>query len=450
MTSITGELLNAVYTTSAEGEQVLKRLTRSGGFTADNIVSRLAIARSLREPVKQWDESFEADSDGKQIKGFTLLGRHEIAVSLLAMMSQIHGPLTSPGDLRRLVRLHWERGLRLIDHDLKDGDFENLLIAYAQQATLTETSSQSKAARSPKSVFNGRVIGQISLKQAISRLLDEAIQSDPVRLAQVVVLMGPSGWGRRFIAQSMAEAIQLPFAAIDQSLFADPDSLLLELQGQLAAQGYVATQLTAHKLEIPSAIIYVATELPFNASLKDRVVALRPRATFTAVGDRRIRLAGGAVVVGSDCVWNGRWIENVPLASYTRDEVAEILRTSIGGWPLEIRRYLALAGRLSPALAMQRATQFREIIKQKSPSGRPSESMLLEAMGDWGIDRLGLVPSDYETLGSLHRGEQPDVAFEDRSLLERLGLIQQKSGSVRLTGRGREAYSLWETTHDET
>jgi hypothetical protein len=130
----------------------------------------------------------------------------------------------------------------------------------------------------------------------------------------------------------------------------------------------------------------------------------------------------------------------LPLSPYTRADIAEILRRETGSWPLEIRRLLAVAGRLNPALALKRAEEYFGIAKRLGAGHGPSESHLLGVMRDhWGVDGLGLLPADYECLGNPGPSTSTRTATGTTDFLERLGLVRRSANELVVTERGRAA-----------
>ena len=117
-----GQLLEEInvtmFTSSKEGKDLVTELTRNAGFSSENIISRLAISRSLQES-KDLREDYVSDPRGKQIRGKTLLGKKETALTLLTMILVNSSVLLENEEVKQHVRLHWERGLRLINNDLK-------------------------------------------------------------------------------------------------------------------------------------------------------------------------------------------------------------------------------------------------------------------------------------------------------------------------------------------
>ena len=144
----------------------------------------------------------------------------------------------------------------------------------------------------------------------------------------------------------------------------------------------------------------------------------------------------------------------IRLAAYTRDEIAEIIGRSYRGWGLEVRRLLAMAGRVTPRIAKERARSLDLILTQDHGGGRPTEQLVTEIMrDDWGLDRLGLTRTDHTYLSLLGAGKGPvgvanlasQMAVEPAQLeqeiepfLVYLGLVERTAKGRLLTPEGRQ------------
>jgi DNA sulfur modification protein DndE len=430
-----GPLLTSVYVSSKEGEVLLKRLTRAGGFTADNVISRLAIARSLAERGSAVDPSVYGEPTGKQIRGSTLLGRREVASALVAMVVEREGGARREEDVKRLIRFHWERGLRLMVADLADGDLTSVLVSYAQQAVLAESSPRTRRSRAAATSVDGAVVGQVRLRGELRPLLAEAEATEPPHLPRPMLLLGPPGQGKRHIARAIAATLQLP---LTEALAANAGraTLIRTIDEQLASQGY-GVENDGQAVIVPPSITYVAgaDELP------EEDLAYVIRALCTSRQEKVI-LRGGGLILGTSNRIASRKCERFELDPYTRDEVAEILRREIGSFPLEVRRYLALAGRLNPGQALERASEFLKWARDAKRT--PSEGLVLELMEKrWQLDRLGLTEEDYSLLASLttEPGSTPPATL---AFLERLQLIRKRGSAWRRTPRGEQALTARE------
>lgn len=435
-------LLNAVYVSSREGETILRRLTRSGGFSAENVISRLAISRSLLEVAPSGDPGVFGEPNGKQIKGFTLLGKRETATALLMMMIEKEGRAQQEDDLKRLVRFHWERGLRLIDQEAGGRELSTLLVSYSREAVLADAAAGPKSARNPSTALTAAVVGQAAARRELGRLLAAAVRAEVPTLSRAIIIIAPQGAGRRAFARAVATSLQLPLAELKCD-DVRTGMLLMRLDEQLAAQGYGIGVENSTSV-IPPSIIYLSDAEGLTSEDLDVLLALRPLKNRKRAG-AVARLSGGGVILGSRADISPKDADVIKLTAYTRDEVAEIIKRELGAWAPEIRKYVALAGRLNPALAVARGREFLDWVRESKKS--PSEGLLLELMQSrWGIDRLGLTPSDYGALGELDSGVTVALAKPDADFLERLGFIRERNLVWELAPRGQQALRIMQET----
>lgn len=441
----TTTVLNATFGSTTAGEAILKRLTRLAGFSADNVIARLAIARSLKEASDSWNPELEEDSSGKQIRGMTLLGRHDIASALLAMIVEANGGVDSLDDLRRLVRLHWERGLRLLDAELESRDFDALLLEYLSDSGLAEDGQDGPGqwAGNPERVLAQYVVGQAAIVGALARLLEAEVSDAGIPIVkQPVVLVGPRGSGRRTIAAAIAAQSHIPFVDLAASEIAGPSRLLELVQDALTEQGYLVQPVGDSRVDVPPYVLHVESGELLTSEQIEWVRALKPDAKWHDTGGVRVRIPGGAIILGSTSPLKIRGAVNLDVTAYARDEISEILRREVGGWPLEVRRLLALIGRLNPGRTLARAEEFSTFIAERSTSGRPSETLLFQIMADsWHVDRIGLTEKDYQLLTSIASNESVVMDSETLLFLSRAGLIELSDG-IRITTRGRSAIEI--------
>lgn len=122
MTDLVDAAQRTTFQLTHTGSARLRRMTRASGLSSENVVSRVAIVRSLCEPAPIDVPVIEEVADGKEIRGATLLGRTRPAALLLAMLAKHAGRRLELDDVRKLVRFHWERGLALLAADCPDGN----------------------------------------------------------------------------------------------------------------------------------------------------------------------------------------------------------------------------------------------------------------------------------------------------------------------------------------
>jgi DNA sulfur modification protein DndE len=441
----TSTLLNATYVSSSEADKILTRLTKAAGFTTDNIISRLAIARSLAEgpltPAADWEP---ARRGGKQIKGYTLLGRQEVANSLLAMAIEASGESMTVEELRHHIRLRWEHGLRLIDREVRGSDMEAVLLSYTEKAVLADSRTPQRSSMSPLKAVSDLLVGQLPAKRLLEEMLDRAIEAEPPALPKPITVVGQDGFGKGTLAQAIARALQLPLVELPARECASPETVLSRLDWQLAIDGFAAWSTKGGRLNYPAIVIYVREADGLSEQQLRSLMALRPSHKYLDLAGRELRLTGGALVFGASHPLPGtKAIELVP---YSITEVAEIISRGIGRWPLEMRKYLALAGRFNPGFAIERGRQMLEFARDNSAGGRPSEGLVIELMErQWGMDRLGLTAANYDFLsGLINEAAEASDDGNEAVFLERLGLVKRRDSAFTLTQRGMEVLEIWQ------
>lgn len=122
MTDLVDEAQRASFVLSNTTSAKLRKMTRASGLSSDNIVSRIAIVRSLEYPLPVLRSDPGLNSGGKEIKGLTLLGRRRPAALLVAMIAKHAGNVGDVEELKTLIRFHWDRGIQILSEDCPDGD----------------------------------------------------------------------------------------------------------------------------------------------------------------------------------------------------------------------------------------------------------------------------------------------------------------------------------------
>lgn len=114
------EVVRATYQLSPAASGRLRRLTTASGLASENVLSRVAIVASLKQPGDVRLSAPHAGGKGKEIKGHTLLGRAGPASLLVAMVLRRHEGEIDTMHLRSLIVGHWERGIDIL-HDRAGG-----------------------------------------------------------------------------------------------------------------------------------------------------------------------------------------------------------------------------------------------------------------------------------------------------------------------------------------
>ena len=205
--SVVAETQAATFQLSRTASVRLRRLTKASGLSSENVVSRVAIVRSLQQPLDEgWTER-RPDHDGKEMKGVTLLGRPRAAALLLGMVAA-HAEAavaTQPFDavlLRQLVRFHWERGLDMLVLDLKDESIVDRTAMAVLSAGVKAQGSNREVIAAAVGRRYGRWPQEVRRLAALAGRLDETrAQEVADRLAHRAAELG--------VAERVSEAVAL-------------------------------------------------------------------------------------------------------------------------------------------------------------------------------------------------------------------------------------------------
>lgn len=458
----------ASYKSSKQASDLMRTLVRLGGFQSDNIVSRLAIGRSLLEPLpKVLPEP--RDSDGKEIKGVTLLGKPGATAVLVAMITQHAGEPLSGDEVRRHVRYHWERGLNLITGDLdrEDNNLDAVLSSYATRSVLTDDEYEEDDVVSSEDILDLRIVGQDEAKKSVKRLLGEALKTRPAVLPETILFTGPASTGKTLFSTAIADALRLPYVEVTGTMLDSAEQLFEQIDSELKAknQNFVAQGRRGGLplREYPPLVIFIDECHQLKRPVQDALL------TMTEPSERTAKLKGfiadmtkaTVLLATTDSAKLTKPLKSrareIRLQPYTRDEVGEILRRIYKGWPIDVRRLLAMAGRMTPRIAKERGKDLQRILEQDHAGGRPSETLVIDVMEkEWGLDRLGLSPQDHvylrlvadskgpaglANLASRMSLETDQVEQEIEPFLLSLGLVDRTSKGRVLTDQGREITS---------
>jgi Holliday junction DNA helicase RuvB len=455
----------ASYKSSKQANELLRQLVRIGGFQSDNIISRLAIGRSLLDPLPKVIPE-PRDSDGKEIKGITLLGKPGAAALLVAMITQHAGSALTGDDVRKHVRYHWERGLSLIKTDLdrEDNNLDAVLSGYATRSVLTDEEYEEDDAVSTEDLLDARIVGQEEAKKSVKRLLGDALKVTPPVLPETILFTGPASTGKTLFSTSIAQVLRLPYAELTGTMLDSVEKLFEQIDSALSERGekYVANGRRGGLplREYPPLVIFIDECHQLKRPVQDALL------TMTEPSERTAKVKGfiadmtkaTVLLATTDSAKLTKPLKTrareIRLQPYTRDEVAEILGRIYRGWPIDVRRLLAMAGRMTPRIAKERGKDLQRILEQDHDGVRPSEALVIEVMEkEWGLDRLGLSPQDhtYLKLVADSRGPaglanlasrmslEPDqLEQEIEPFLLSLGLVDRTSKGRMLTDQGRE------------
>ena len=453
------------YKCSKLASEQLRALARLGGFQSDNIVSRLAIGRSLLEPLPRTIPE-PRDSDGKEIKGVTLLGKPGAAALLVAMVTQHAGRPLAGEQVRKYIRFHWERGLQLLSKDLEkeQNSLDDVLTNYATRSVLTDEDFEEDDTVVSEDFLDVRIVGQEEAKKSLKRLLDEAIKTDPPVLPETILFTGPASTGKTLFSTSIAEALRLPYVEVTGTMLESVEKLFNQIDAELTARGQKFTLVGRRGglpfRKYPPLVIFIDECHQLKRPVQDALLTMtepseRAAKTKTFIADMT---ESTVLLATTDSAKLTKPLKSrareIRLQPYTRDEVAEIVGRIYKGWPLEARRLIAMAGRLTPRIAKERGKDLARILEQDHAGARPSVALVTDVMEkEWGLDRLGLSQQDHAylslvldskgpaglvNLASRMSLESDQVEQEIEPFLLALGLMDRTAKGRVLTDQGKE------------
>jgi DNA sulfur modification protein DndE len=214
---ITSQLLVRRYKSTEEANTKLSKLAQATGWR-DHVLSRLAIARSLREPAPP--PKVEAARKGKELRGETLFRYghdprqgHDPAVLpwFVALVTEHHGKaLRSDDEAYDLILAHWHRGLDLLFNDLDESkSAAEFIVSLARKAAETAVGAGAPGTR-PKDTTPAHVGKVPALIVPVGRF-KEGEEPFTITLNDTrkhsnchIAISGMSGSGKTQLAMQMA------------------------------------------------------------------------------------------------------------------------------------------------------------------------------------------------------------------------------------------------------
>jgi Holliday junction resolvasome RuvABC ATP-dependent DNA helicase subunit len=419
------------FTVDRKTSERLRKLVSSLDLPFDNVAVRLAFVRSLADgPV---DTSLLGDDfTGKELKGRTLFGGADTAPILLGQLLLVEGRDRVEVDLRNLVLGHWSRGQAILDAELEAAG-RNPDIALKRAIDRISGSS------SIRPQFASRVVGQPQLAEEAIAILQRAKMKEsegrPPALGEPVVIVGRSGSGRSFIAEEFCDSLGGEVHSVEGRSLRNVSDLSSMVNEDVDRNIGIVLKIERIELAAPIVVRELAAVGSKGRLMTRRNISLHDGVSVVATSGVGVQLPG----------WT-----YLRIAPYERDAIAQIIRTEFG-WHIEVRRSLALAGRLCPARALERSRE----LAQDEGTIRVSESQVTRAMKKWKLDRLGLSFADQEVMKALVGGppakskpmaellqlSPEDVTEEVLPYLSELGLVEEKTRDLWIpTPKGANIY----------
>ena len=290
------------------------------------------------------------------------------------------------------------------------------------------------------------------------------MKSNPPVLPETILFTGPASTGKTLFSTSIADALRLPYVEVTGTMLESVEKLFEQIDAELASRGqkYAANGRRGGLpfRVYPPLVIFVDECHQLKRPVQDALLTMTEPSERTAktkgfIADMR---QATVLLATTDSAKLTKPLKTrtreIRLQPYTRDEVAEIVGRIYKGWPLEVRRLIAMAGRITPRIAKERGRDLARILEQDHSGARPSEALVTEVMEkEWGLDRLGLSQQDHAylklvldskgpaglvNLASRMSLESEQVEQEIEPFLLALGLIDRTAKGRVLTDQGKE------------
>ena len=211
------------YRPTKSAEEFLADLRSVLGLSDKATAARLAIARSLCEPVVSLDDAIEkmsASDKGMPIEGVHLLGEHsDMWATVIA--STVDVALKDQSQLRTLVEYHWQRGADLLQDDYNEANKSTVDFIVQLASRLPQSSGAQKV------VINELLTSiSASVVLPVGPIGEDAKTGDEVTFtlnapggSPHMAIMGGTNSGKTYTAVTMLKRVRqfgnLPILAFD-------------------------------------------------------------------------------------------------------------------------------------------------------------------------------------------------------------------------------------------
>jgi Holliday junction DNA helicase RuvB len=358
-----------------------------------------------------------------------------------------------------LIRLHWNRGLLLLQEDLDraDGDIDSLLIKYAAQSCLTNEEEIESEYYVGGDLLDTKIVGQEEAKKQIRRLLEEAKGLSPVRLSESIIFTGPASTGKTLFSKTIAEFLKLPYIETTGTSLRTAEQLFDQINNALDSEGS-SYEENGHSgglplRRYPPLVIFIDECHQLKRSVQDALLTMTEPSERRAILQNFVADMSNATFlfattdIGLIVKPLRTRSREINLKPYEQEEIAEIIGRIYKGWSPEVRKLIAMAGRLTPRIAKERAKDFDRVLKQDYIGQKPSESIVLEIMEkEWRQDRLGMTDRDRRYLSVIDNASGPvggeniaqQLGLETSEVEDVIEPYMIQLGLIRRTQSGRE------------
>ncbi len=333
-------------------------------------------------------------------------------------------PVVRPGLLDREVTPSDET----VGEEPDEGDRPGALAEHERQVIPPEIRGQVDQA------FEG-FIGNQRAVATLKRSLLKALVEKPPHLDKNFLLVGYPSTGKTELSKRMALALGLPFIHIDGRVIRTREKLFELIDAALAEQHQAPKRAGSRSgmplFDYPAFVVFIdevhlvprKTQESLLTLLErsDRTVALEGTTRRFAQVTRGTFLFATTRSSELDKPFRSRCLE-VPLQTYTRTEVAEIVHRAQPRWPRDVLFKIATYSRLVPRRALSLAQELKDEMLVSTDTSRSVNDHLESVARSMGIGELGLQEDDIRYLELLDKVKRP---LGESAILSMLGTVDK-------------------------
>jgi Holliday junction DNA helicase RuvB len=305
-------------------------------------------------------------------------------------------------------------------------------------------------------------IGNEAARELLIPILVQGLSETPRHVPMNLVFVGPPSTGKTELAKRIAHTLNLPFLARSASSISRIDDLL-EAMKRLAeserARLKEMSKISGRRvLRVPPMCVFIDELQALRGSIQDAALTMLEPSERRAEGAKTDYIADVSdvtfVCATTDFGALDRALRTrlfrIELRPYTMEEVAQIVELRYPGWAIDVYQRLAVVGRRTPRIALERAKSLSMHIKaygDKDPVAALDRLCIL-----LGIDALGVTDEDRRMLKALADSRQPlgveylasqlqiskDVVLDViEPYLSELGFVARQPNGRIITGAGR-------------
>lgn len=174
--------LRSTYHLHPTASGKLRRMSKAAGLANENVLSRLALSRSLA--AGEHVDLSNVPPGGKEIKGSTLFGRPATCAMFLTVMARRQDEVLEHGNLRAVVEAHWERGLTLLSKETRAGSALDWTVGEVLKSRSQEAEEANDGPRE-----RPRGLG-VTEREVVAGEVRKAYPSWPTEVQRLVAMVG--------------------------------------------------------------------------------------------------------------------------------------------------------------------------------------------------------------------------------------------------------------------